>query len=213
MTAVGVVLAGGASSRLGQPKALCEVGGVPSVVRITVAMQQAGLARVLVVTGPGGAPRGALQSLTGAEVLDDGPHRPPGQSGPLCGLAAAAHATPHGDVLVLWPADAPLVSPDVLRGLARQERSAHLVGMPLHAVVHAGDRKDAFHLLARGRTGLRPFWAGVPHRVLGEGTLSAWDPFGGWRVGFNTPAEWAGVERHLSACASVPGLLCRGHSP
>ncbi len=77
---VGVVLAGGASSRMGTDKAVLVVEGVPMARRVADALVAGGCTPVLAVGGDGGR----LASL-GFEVLPD---REPG-AGPLGGLATA----------------------------------------------------------------------------------------------------------------------------
>lgn len=51
MTLAGVVLSGGASSRMGRPKALLDLAGRPFVRRVADTLHEAGIADVVVVTG------------------------------------------------------------------------------------------------------------------------------------------------------------------
>lgn len=101
--AVGAVLCGGASRRMGRDKALVEVDGVALARRVADALRAGGCDVVLAVGGD--AP--ALGALGLAPV----PDRWPGE-GPLAGLATAlaAAADRGADVLVLAPCD--LVRPD-----------------------------------------------------------------------------------------------------
>ncbi|CAN5787101.1 molybdenum cofactor guanylyltransferase [soil metagenome] len=77
---VGAVLCGGASRRMGTPKALVEVDGVPMAARVAGAMSQAGAGRIVLVGGdPAWSTRLHLPLV---------PDRWPGE-GPLGGLATA----------------------------------------------------------------------------------------------------------------------------
>ncbi|HKX75709.1 MAG TPA: NTP transferase domain-containing protein, partial [Acidimicrobiia bacterium] len=73
---VGVVLAGGASRRMGRDKALVEVGGKPMIAWVVGALEEAGLEVVVA---------GKPQGWEGRRGLTD----PPGLVGPLAGLMAA----------------------------------------------------------------------------------------------------------------------------
>ncbi len=84
---VGVVLAGGAGTRMGADKARVELGGVPNAVRIAGVIEAAGLAPL--VAG-GEAPEGF------AHVPDA-----PGMNGPVAGVVAAFRANPGADLLVV----------------------------------------------------------------------------------------------------------------
>ena len=80
---MGVVLAGGASTRMGSDKAFIEVDGVPMVVRAAAALTAAGTAAVLVVGGH----RARLDDL-GLQAVPD---LHPGE-GPLGGVITALGA-------------------------------------------------------------------------------------------------------------------------
>lgn len=90
---VAVILAGGASRRMGRDKAGVEVLGASSLARVEGAARAA-LADVLVV---GGERAGAVPDLI------------PGE-GPLQAVVAAARARP-GRALLLLPCDVPLIEP------------------------------------------------------------------------------------------------------
>ena len=120
---MGVVLAGGSSTRMGTDKAFVEVGGVPMVVRAVEALRAAGAAPVLVVGGDA-----VRLNALGLGALGD---LYPGE-GPLGGVITALGAIDsHGDALdavVTMPCD--VISPDaaavrrVLAGLAAAASSA-----------------------------------------------------------------------------------------
>lgn len=120
---MGVVLAGGASSRMGTDKAFIEIDGVPMVMRAVRTLRAAGAVPTLAVGGD----RDRLNAL-GLDVVED---RYPGE-GPLGGVITALEALDsHGDALdavVTMPCD--VISPDaaavrrVLAGLAAAADSA-----------------------------------------------------------------------------------------
>jgi molybdenum cofactor guanylyltransferase len=96
--AVGAVLCGGASRRMGRDKALVEVDGVALARRVADALRAGGCPSVLAIGGDAAA----LAALG----LEPVPDRWPGE-GPLGGLATALAATSAvgGDRLVLAPCD------------------------------------------------------------------------------------------------------------
>ena len=106
---MGVVLAGGSSTRMGSDKAFIEVDGVPMVARAVAALTAAGAAAVLVVGGDG-ARLGELGLLAV-------PDRHPGE-GPLGGVITALGAVEssrYGDcgaieAVVTLPCD--VIQPD-----------------------------------------------------------------------------------------------------
>ncbi len=100
---IGVVLAGGAGSRMGADKALVPLGGRRLIDHVLDALAAAGLEPV--VAGP------ARPGLTAPLVAD-----PPGTAGPAAGLAAAMRAYPDRDV-VLVGTDQPYLRPATLRAL------------------------------------------------------------------------------------------------
>ena len=102
--AVGVVLCGGASRRMGADKATLLLGGVAMARRTADALRSSGLGTVLTVGGDAAALLGV-----GDRHLDDA-H--PGE-GPLGGVATAAAAVP-GAALVVVACDVPDLVPDVV---------------------------------------------------------------------------------------------------
>jgi molybdopterin-guanine dinucleotide biosynthesis protein A len=115
VTATGVVLAGGASTRFGEAeKAFATLDGRPLVGR-AVGAHRAATGRPVVVAGGSDEKCDRL-----AEAVD---HEPtafvtdvPGYRGPLAGLVAAARATAARAVVVTG-CDMPLVAPSALRWL------------------------------------------------------------------------------------------------
>jgi molybdenum cofactor guanylyltransferase len=89
---VGVILAGGASSRMGRPKETILLNGEPLLQRQQRLLHEVGVRRVLLAMGPAHragqadqAPHpGLLPGMTGEVVYD-----PQGRGGPLAGIVAA----------------------------------------------------------------------------------------------------------------------------
>lgn len=162
----GLVLTGGASRRMGHPKATLVVDGVANVARVVQAL--ATVATPVIEVGPGHSGLPA--------VLED----PPGQ-GPLVAVATGWRALRDqghpGPVLVL-ACDLPLVDETVLRRLAEWPGRGSVVpvlagrAQPLCARWSASDLDAALELAASGQRSLR----GLLERP---------------GVAFPTEAEWA----------------------
>lgn len=122
---VGVVLAGGSSTRMGDDKAFIEIDGVPMVARAAAALTAAGATAVLVVGGD--------QVRLGALGLRPIPDLHPGQ-GPLGGVITALSALRSldsfdGDAIeavVTLPCD--VIEPDSAAARAVIERLRSPVG-------------------------------------------------------------------------------------
>ena len=103
---IGVILAGGASTRMGTDKAFVEIAGRPMFEWVGQALE-AVVGRVIVA--------GRSEALDQYEAVPDigEPHR-----GPLGGLFAAANAHPEDPLLVV-AVDQPWVRADTLRSIRR----------------------------------------------------------------------------------------------
>lgn len=102
---IGVILAGGRSSRMGADKATYAVAGRPMLEWVSLALHQA-CGGVVVV--------GRRERMAGMETIPDpgAPHR-----GPLAGLVAALHHFPT-DRLAVVSVDQPWLRADTVRRLA-----------------------------------------------------------------------------------------------
>ncbi len=121
----GIVLAAGASARMGEDKLLLEVGGEPLLRRAVRAALAAGLSPVVVVLGPEGArARAALEGLGCAPTVNPDPGRGQGSS-----LAAGIAALPSGApaAVVVLP-DMPRVSDEMIAAVVARWRET---GAPL----------------------------------------------------------------------------------
>jgi CTP:molybdopterin cytidylyltransferase MocA len=126
MTAV--ILAAGASSRMGRPKALLPLGDTTFAGRIAATALEAGATEVLFVLGPphGATVREALPAHV-AWTWNPTPER--GMlSSAQAGVAALHHATAAA---LLWPVDVPLVAPETVRAVAAA--SQREIAVPQHA--------------------------------------------------------------------------------
>ena len=176
---IGVVLAGGSSTRMGSDKAFIEVDGAPMVARAAAALTAAGAAAVLVVGGDG-ARLGELGLLAV-------PDRQPGE-GPLAGVITALGAVEssrYGDcgaieAVVTLPCD--VIEPDE----AAVRRVVDRLGDPAGDPAHPAARADLVVPLGSGA----PQWmhAAWARRCLP--TLS--EAFG---RGVRAPKEAAGLLR------------------
>lgn len=122
MALAGVVLGGGASSRMGRPKALLDLGGRPFVRRVADTLHEAGIAEVVVVTGSHEPEiRAALDAADRAwrDVVLLNPDRTRGQLSSLWVALDWIEAPPHVPCtgLVVALVDHPLVRPDTVRRL------------------------------------------------------------------------------------------------
>jgi molybdopterin-guanine dinucleotide biosynthesis protein A len=126
--AVGAVLAGGRSRRMGSPKALVELAGRPLIAYVLTAVEAASLEPVVVAK-----PDSLLPSVSCRVIRE-----PAEPIHPLRGLLTALAAS-GGRPVVALGCDMPLVPPGLLEWLAGLEGGA--------AVVEAGGRVQP--LLAR----------------------------------------------------------------
>jgi molybdopterin-guanine dinucleotide biosynthesis protein A len=182
MGVTGVVLCGGAGTRMGRDKALIEIGGKP-LVRL-VAERVAECADPVLLAS-GGSRR--FGSLPYEEIPDAAP-----EAGPLSGLVAALSASPHG-LLVAAAVDMPFVSADVFRLLLELRTDEDAVvpvtrdgRQPLHALYHRSALSRLADALERGRYGLREALAGLVVRDVGREEWGAVDPQGRFALNLNT---------------------------
>ena len=113
-SAVGFVLAGGQSSRMGQDKALLHFAGRPLVAHALSILSQAGLS--VSIAGARPSARTSLEAF--APVVED----PEPGLGPLAGICAALAST-AARYAVFLPVDLPLLPPALIAFLAPQRRN------------------------------------------------------------------------------------------
>jgi nicotine blue oxidoreductase len=198
----GILLAAGDGSRLGQPKALVELGGRTLAERGVALLRDGGADSVLVVTG-------AVElSMAGVRIVDNPRWRTGMGSSLAAGLsalvadAAGGAGVPGGaaardcGAAVVALADQPLVGAEAVRRLiAAYRRGAGVAvaaydGKPRNPVLIARQHWASVLELATGDTGARPFLRAHPELVTlvecGD-TGSAYD--------VDTPADLAWVRR------------------
>jgi molybdopterin-guanine dinucleotide biosynthesis protein A len=112
---VGLILAGGLSSRMGEDKALLSIDGETLLERTARVLRKAGAASIAISgSRPGGVP-------------DRWP-----LAGPVGGIASAVATLPDAELLIV-PVDMPRLDDHVLGPLLaeRSERASHWAGHPL----------------------------------------------------------------------------------
>lgn len=188
---VGVVLAGGRSSRMGRSKAHLPIAGEPLLRRVVGRLRAATLTDVLVVGPPELAPL-----VPNVPIIPD---TRPGM-GPLVGLEAALGAITARYAFVV-ACDMPFVAPPlvaamVARALAAPDydvvalRSAH--GLEhLHAIYARACLASVTDALDRGDRSLHGLLARLRVLELSPAEAAAYDPTGLSAFNANAPDEWA----------------------
>ncbi len=162
MRIVGIVLAAGSGSRMGRPKQLLPVGGVPMVARVVADAVAADLDDVVVVTGHHGEDVEAV--LTGRVVTVA--RNPDPERGNLSSLRVGLEAAGPADAIVLLLGDMPDVGVEVIDAMVRRWRDercwaavAEYRGRRAHPLVLSAAALEGLHRLS----GPKPLW-----RYLGE---------------------------------------------
>lgn len=191
----GLVLAGGASRRIGRDKAFLELGGRPLIEIVVERMAQV-CAEVLVVASDS-RPYAGLE----VRVVED---RFRGV-GVLGGLHAGLEAATH-DLALAVGCDMPFLNPDLLRAfvawgegldVAVLRRGEHVE--PLHAAYR---RTCLPALEAAIRAGERRIVSFFPHvrvRYVAPEEVAAFDPDLRSFRNVNTPEEWEAVQVEWAA--------------
>jgi molybdenum cofactor cytidylyltransferase len=174
-----VVLAAGAASRFGSPKALARLDGRPILEHVLDAVREAGIGEVIVVLGTN-----ADEIEDGIDWLDERRVRNPDprhlSSSLQVGIDAAAALEPEVDAVVIVLGDQPRTRPDVIRALIAAGRHGDRpVVIPRYADGGGANpvliKADSFELVdeASGDRGLGPLLASDPdlvHEVAVEGS-------------------------------------------
>lgn len=186
---VGVVLAGGRSSRMGRDKAALALAGEPLLRRVARRVREA-LGTVIVV-GPE-----ELQGLVpGVRVLCDDL----AGAGPLSALATALRALPAERVF-LAGCDMPFVAPDLVRAMVQLAAASPAVDVMLlrspagleylHGVYARSCVPTIERLLTDGERSLRSLVDVVRVREVPAQLIAHHDPMGRSAFNANTPEEW-----------------------
>lgn len=126
-----VVLAAGASSRMGEPKGLLQVRGKTVLLRMTTALQSLGFSPICVVVGADAPSYAAQVPRSGFEyVVND--RWPQGRTSSVKAGLRAVHADRKG--ALVWPVDHPFVSRQTVRQvLDTARRTGHAWVVPVHS--------------------------------------------------------------------------------
>jgi nicotine blue oxidoreductase len=158
----GILLAAGAGSRLGQPKALVDIAGRPLVSRGIELLRAGGAAPVIVVTGA------AAVDLAGVITV----HNPRWRTGMGSSLATGLAAVPDScAAAVVALVDQPLVGAESVRRLIAAYRAGASVavaaysGQPRNPVLLARRHWPEVTELAVGDAGARRFLRAHPDLV------------------------------------------------
>lgn len=200
MSVVGVVLAGGRSSRFGSPKLAAELHG-STILDLTIAAVAAVTTEVIVVIAPD-VPAPALPA--NVRIVRDLEEF----GGPLVGLAAALNAT-EAPVAIVVGGDMPLVRPSVLDamrvalpippGAAAVVLADESGPRPLPIVLGTAARLPLAVALASGEHSLRAFLNRLTVLTLAEEDWRPLDPAGDTLVDIDVPQDLERVR------ASDPG--------
>ncbi|MCE9582462.1 MAG: nucleotidyltransferase family protein, partial [Planctomycetes bacterium] len=110
-----IILAAGASSRMGSPKSLLELGGRLALDRVLDTAAEAGLGRAIVVLGAEADAVAAKTDLARATVV----RNPDWATGMTSSVQAGIRALPRtAEGFFVWPVDLPLVTASTLAELA-----------------------------------------------------------------------------------------------
>jgi molybdopterin-guanine dinucleotide biosynthesis protein A len=190
--AIGVVLAGGRSRRMGREKAALTIGGEPLVRRVVRRLAEA-LPDVLVV-----GPETLRPLVPDVRVVAD---ETPGK-GPLGGIVTAFDVAPSHPLFVV-ACDMPFVAPALVRELVRiaaQTPDVDVVELrtsrgvePLHAVYSPTCLPALRAQLAAGEGALHLLLRQVRVREVMPEEAARHDPTGLSAFNANTPEEWQRV--------------------
>jgi CTP:molybdopterin cytidylyltransferase MocA len=163
-----IVLAAGASSRMGSPKPLLAVGDRSLLARAVATFAGAGVGDVVVVTGRRGDEVSAAAAALGVRSVRNRRY----DEGMYSSVQAGAAAVPEGRSFFVLPVDCPLVRPETVGRLAREGiASGAAVTLPLYGAVPGHPPLLAPELRteileARPAGGLRELLLARPERVL-----------------------------------------------
>ena len=158
----GVLLAAGEGSRLGQPKALVEIGGEPLAQRGVALLRDGGAAPIVVVTGA------VAVDLPGVLAV----HNPDWRTGMGSSLAAGLATVPDScAAAVIALVDQPLVGAEAVRRLIAAHAAGAVIavaaydGILRNPVLIAREHWPGVIAMAVGDAGARPFLRAHPDLV------------------------------------------------
>jgi len=111
-----VILAAGASSRMGTPKPLLRIGETTALERVTTTLHEVGIREIAIVTGQNSPKLAPLVTQLGLQEV----HNPSPEKGMLFSAALGAAALDEKvEAFFVWPADCALVKKAVLEKLLK----------------------------------------------------------------------------------------------
>lgn len=185
-----IVLVGGQSSRMGQPKAALDFGGIPLLTRIVIELRRR-FDEIVIVAAPvsEGQPR---IEIPGLKVI----HDETAFAGPLDALRRGLSAVDQ-DVAFACSCDLPLLNSDVAAGLVAMlddfDAVIPEVGgklQPLHAVYRKRCASAIESLAARGEKRLTASASAINARKVGEEEIRKIDPQLNSFFNVNTPEDY-----------------------
>jgi len=183
-----VILAAGASRRMGSPKALLPVAGTTFLARLVVTHRSAGADPIVVVLGPDAERVTDAVDLGAVRIV----RNPEPDSGPLASLRIGMGALdPEPDCLLMQPVDHPLVRPETVAHLIRLVLDGpHAILIPTYAGRRGHPTLFARRLFPALRAapldqGARAVIRGNPHEMR---EVPVDDP--GVRADVDTPADY-----------------------
>jgi len=188
-----LVLAAGASTRFGSPKALAPFAGRPLLEHVLDAVREAGIEEIVVVLGHAGDEiEEGIEWLSERRVRNPDPRHL--ASSLQVGIAAIAEIDPPVKGVVIALGDQPLTRPEVIRALVSAARTTDRPVVVPHYSDGGGAnpvfvRASAFELVdeATGDRGLGPMLSEDPDIVLEV-------PIVGSNPDVDTPAELVELE-------------------
>jgi len=131
----GILLAGGASTRMGRPKALLEYRGVPFLRAVAAALLTGGVEELVAVLNPA-VP--GLPELLPVDARVRWVAAPPASAGQLASLRTGLHAlSPASEASLVALVDQPAIRPETVASLIQVFRET---GTPIVLPVHQGRR-------------------------------------------------------------------------
>lgn len=185
---IAILLAGGESRRMGQPKALLDWHGRPLWQHLRDVLLAAGCARVLVSGNFPAGIAGAIADVIPAAIPDSTPGL-----GPLGGIATLAAPLKTGTTLLVVPVDLPLLDAATLRTLLTAKPDAAALHYATHALPARFRLDDAFRAaLAACLADENPRRRSVQAlaAALGAGELPLDAGAAQALTNTNTPEEW-----------------------
>lgn len=199
----GIILAGGASRRMGRPKALLPWGKSNLLQHLATAFEP----RVdpLFIVSDGQMPLPTLPS--GVQVANDTiPHQ-----GPLVGFAHGLKCAPEDRPLFLTGCDFPFIQPSIIDFLLDQlgdadaivTQSANilqpLAGLYQPRIIHAVNR-----LIASGTRSITTLLETIDCKKISDAEWQRFDPSGLMLMNINTPEQYEMAhQHHLKITSSI----------